>query len=178
MVHGPRLIPNGPTVTSYSALDGTERLGAATAIRQTPWLVWVDIRTAAVLAPAQRFLTVMAIAAVMILLIGALAAWLISRQITAPLSEMAHAAQSMSTGDYSRRVRVVRNDELGMLADSFNSMAREVEGSHRNLEAKVAARTKELAATERLRLIFDHVNDALFIADDSGKIMDANPAAC
>jgi two-component system cell cycle sensor histidine kinase/response regulator CckA len=31
---------------------------------------------------------------------------------------------------------------------------------------------------ERLHLIFDHVSDALFIADDSGRILDANPAAC
>jgi PAS domain S-box-containing protein len=31
---------------------------------------------------------------------------------------------------------------------------------------------------ERLRLIFDHVSDALFIAHDSGRIIDANPAAC
>ena len=31
---------------------------------------------------------------------------------------------------------------------------------------------------ERLRQIFEHVSDALFIADDAGKILDANPAAC
>ena len=31
---------------------------------------------------------------------------------------------------------------------------------------------------DRLRRIFDHVSDALFIADDSGRILDANPAAC
>jgi signal transduction histidine kinase len=31
---------------------------------------------------------------------------------------------------------------------------------------------------ESLRLIFDHVGDALFIAEDSGRIIDANPAAC
>ena len=30
----------------------------------------------------------------------------------------------------------------------------------------------------RLRLIFDHASDALFIADDAGRIIDANPAAC
>jgi signal transduction histidine kinase len=40
--------------------------------------------------------------------------------------------------------------------------------------AEVAMRESE----ERLRLIFDHVSDALFIADDSGRIIDANPAAC
>jgi signal transduction histidine kinase len=31
---------------------------------------------------------------------------------------------------------------------------------------------------DRLRLIFDHVSDALYVADDSGRIIDANPAAC
>ncbi len=31
---------------------------------------------------------------------------------------------------------------------------------------------------ERLRQIFEHVSDALFIADDAGTIHDANPAAC
>ena len=31
---------------------------------------------------------------------------------------------------------------------------------------------------DRLRLIFDHVSDSLFIADDLGTIIDANPAAC
>ena len=42
-------------------------------------------------------------------------------------------------------------------------------------------RRAELAMHEsqgRLRLIFDHVSDSLFIADDSGAIIDANPAAC
>jgi len=40
--------------------------------------------------------------------------------------------------------------------------------------AEVGMRESE----ERLRLIFDHVSDALFIADDLGHIIDANPAAC
>lgn len=31
---------------------------------------------------------------------------------------------------------------------------------------------------DRLRRIFEHVSDALFIADDDGEIHDANPAAC
>src|SRR5712671_1890160 len=40
--------------------------------------------------------------------------------------------------------------------------------------AEVGMRESE----ERLRLIFDHVSDALFIADDLGNVIDANPAAC
>ena len=40
--------------------------------------------------------------------------------------------------------------------------------------AEVGMRESE----ERLHLIFDHVSDALFIANDSGRILDANPAAC
>jgi signal transduction histidine kinase len=39
---------------------------------------------------------------------------------------------------------VHREDELGVLADSFNNMAGEIEEAHRGMEVRVRARTKEL----------------------------------
>ena len=57
---------------------------------------------------------------------------------------MALAAKDISTGDYSRRVTVSRDDELGVLAESFNSMAHEIEDSQREMEGRVVARTSEL----------------------------------
>jgi signal transduction histidine kinase len=86
----------------------------------------------------------MALTGLLILLVGALGAWLISRQITAPLREIAVAANDISEGDYSRRVNVAREDEMGFLADAFNGMAHQIEDSHRELEGRVAARTGEL----------------------------------
>jgi signal transduction histidine kinase len=144
IVPGPPVVPDGSRVVSYTAADGSDRLGAAASVKHTPWLVWVDIHKDAILAPAWRFLKVMALAGLLILIVGALAAWLISRQITAPLKDLSRAAQGISAGDYARRADVHREDELGVLADSFNNMARQIEESHHGLETRVRERTKEL----------------------------------
>jgi signal transduction histidine kinase len=144
---GPPVTLKGPSVISYKSQDGSDRLGAWAPIRATPWLVWVDIRKGAILAPARRFLGSMALTGLLILVVGALVAGLISRQITVPLKEMAVAANDISTGDYSRRVAVARQDEMGFLADAFNGMAHQIDDSHRELEGRVAARTSELQTT-------------------------------
>lgn len=144
VVPGPPVTANGPQINSYTASDGSARLGASAAVKQTPWLLWVEIRTSTILAPARRFLGVMALAGLLILIVGAVAAWLISRQISAPLKDLSLAAQDISAGDYSRRANVHREDELGVLADSFNNMAGEIEGAHRGMEVRVRARTQEL----------------------------------
>jgi signal transduction histidine kinase len=143
-VPGPRLNSKGPSVLLYQAPDGSGRLGSWAVVRQAPWVVWVDFRTSSIVAPARRFLIGMALAGLLILIVGAIGAWLISRQITTPLQEIALAAKGISAGDYTRRVVVSREDELGVLGDSFNNMAHVIEDSHRELEGRVAARTREL----------------------------------
>jgi signal transduction histidine kinase len=145
VVPSPPIDPKRSPAISYAAPDGSVRIGASALVKLTPWVLWVDIRTSAILAPARRFLGTMVLAGFLILIVGALGAWLITRRITAPLQEIALAARDISTGDYTRRVALSREDELGVLADSFNGMAHEIEDSHRDLEARVAARTSELA---------------------------------
>jgi signal transduction histidine kinase len=144
IVPGPPVTPNRPLNSSYTASDGSTRVGASALVKNTPWVIWVDVRSSAVLAPAWRFLEVMALAGLLILIAGAVAAWLISRQISAPLKNLSDAARDISAGDYSRRADVHREDELGFLADSFNNMARQIEEAHHGLEVRVRERTKEL----------------------------------
>ena len=144
VVPGPPMGANGTPVTSYKASDGTVRVGASAPVKFAQWVVWVDVRTNAILAPARRFLRSMALAGLLILLVGAGAAWWISRQITTPLQDLALAAKDISTGDYSRRVTIARQDELGVVGDSFNGMAREIEDSQHEMEGRVSARTSEL----------------------------------
>ncbi|HMJ17100.1 MAG TPA: ATP-binding protein [Gemmatimonadaceae bacterium] len=144
VVPGPLVTAKSPSVMLYKATDGSVRLGSWAPVKLTPWLVWVDIRETAILAPAQRFLRRMALTGLLILLAGVLVAWLISRQTTEPLREIVLAANGISEGDYSRRATVSRQDEMGFLADAFNGMANEIEDSQRELEARVTARTSEL----------------------------------
>ena len=67
-------LADAPTHISYTAPDGTARLGSWAVVRQAPWIVWVDIRTTSILAPARRFLGVMALAGLLILIVGAIGA--------------------------------------------------------------------------------------------------------
>jgi len=62
-----------------------------------------------------------------------LTAWLISRGITRPLAQLTRQARALATGSGSSRVEVTSGDELGELADDFNSMAAELETRNRHL---------------------------------------------
>lgn len=62
------------------------------------------------------------------LLLGALAAWWIARQITLPLREALAAANRIAAGDLSEKPAVERRDELGQLQQSIGQMTRNLRG--------------------------------------------------
>ncbi|MFV1990035.1 MAG: HAMP domain-containing protein, partial [Acidimicrobiales bacterium] len=66
---------------------------------------------------------------------------ILARGITAPLREMARAADAFAAGDLDQRVSATANDEVGQLARSFNAMAAdiaELERQRRDLIANVS----------------------------------------
>ena|SRR5437868_4591690 len=145
-LHGPTPRAAGKNALIYDGPDGSAQIGSARQIARTPWVLWVGLPLTSALAPANRFMRDMIIAAILLALIGGLAALLISRQMTAPLRDITLAAQGIESGDYSRRVRTNRNDELGILAKTFNGMAAQVESARETLEQRVMSRTSELEA--------------------------------
>ena len=52
---------------------------------------------------------------------------LVSRSVTRPLTQLAGAAEDIAAGNYSRRVTIAGQDEIGMLGSAFNRMAEAVE---------------------------------------------------
>lgn len=55
--------------------------------------------------------------------LASLAGYFFSRRFSRPLLEMAGVAESMGRGDYSRRIIIGSEDELGRLGSSLNSLA-------------------------------------------------------
>ena len=67
-----------------------------------------------------------------------------SYQLTKPLQQMAKAAKSFGNGDFSIRVNVTSEDEVGELARAFNSMADKLAASEGMRRAFVANVSHEL----------------------------------
>ncbi|RIL07702.1 hypothetical protein DCC79_14615, partial [bacterium] len=67
------------------------------------------------------------------------------RRITGPLAAVVAASRRMAAGDFGQQVEVPTGDELEVLADQFNRMAAQLQASYAALEAREAARTRELS---------------------------------
>jgi signal transduction histidine kinase len=61
------------------------------------------------------------------LVVAMLLILLVSRSLTDPLMQLAAAAEDIAAGNYSRRVSIKGQDEIGMLGSAFNRMAEAVE---------------------------------------------------
>jgi len=71
-----------------------------------------------------------------------------SHWIVQPIFWLKQSAQALSEGKLDRRVSIERFDELVVLAEAFNRMAKQLEESFENLESRVEQRTEELRCSE------------------------------
>jgi len=80
----------------------------------------------------------------LILILGAISAFIIGKFITKPLQDIVAAAGELKTGNFSVRAKITSNDEIGFLAQEFNDMVEKLNAFYQNLENMVAERTLEI----------------------------------
>jgi len=71
-----------------------------------------------------------------LLLLTVLAAWLMTRQILRPVNALVRAARKVAAGDLTAQVDWKWKDELGILADTFNSMTKSIREKTEVIEEK------------------------------------------
>lgn len=81
---------------------------------------------------------------------------LLAQTITRPMSDMRKQALAMAKGNFSRKVKVYGDDEIGELAVTFNSLTKKLqdaqattEGERRKLSSVLAFMTDGVIATDR-----------------------------
>lgn len=79
-----------------------------------------------------------------VIAVAFLASFAMSKKQAEPINEMAAAANKFAKGDYSIRVKNDRDDEIGYLADAFNSMADSIERSEKLRREFIANVSHEL----------------------------------
>jgi len=124
-------------------------LARSAAVPSTPWQVLVEFPRDTVMEPADRLVRGSGVIALVLLTIAAIVGWMLSRLLTTPLRRVTEAAEAVAESRPSIHIPSTRQDELGRLAESFNTMARNVELARAELEQRVEARTAELSSANR-----------------------------
>lgn len=101
------------------------------------------------------------------LLVAVLLSFLLSKTITTPIENIRTRAQMVAAGDFSHRLDIQSNDEIGELTATFNHMADRL---HDTLEEIQGERDK-------LGTIFLHMTDGVTAFNAEGKLIHMNPTA-
>ncbi|CAM4316861.1 cell wall metabolism sensor histidine kinase WalK [Lacicoccus alkaliphilus] len=107
------------------------------------------------------------IATIISLVITSILGIFIARTITKPISDMRNQALMMSEGDYTSRVKIYSNDEIGELAGSFNILSKRVQEAQANTESE----------RKRLDSVITNMSEGIIATDRKGRITVVNEMA-
>lgn len=82
-------------------------------------------------------------------------AYIIGRKTSTPIIKLREVTEKMASGDLTQRVDIKRDDEIGILANSFNTMAKSLD-----------EKTKEVTESEkRYRGLFGSIKEGVYQSD-------------
>jgi len=99
----------------------------------------------------------------------------IAAGITEPIQSLAQATEQVAAGDLNIKVALNREDEIGLLINSFNHMVKELKDGKESLQAAYLDSDKRRLFIEN---ILDNINSGVIMLDTSGSISMINGAAC
>lgn len=112
------------------------------------------------------------------LLIISLALWValrIARGITIPIRRLAEATTSVADGNLDVRIDLKRDDEIGLLINSFNRMVGELKEGRLSLQEAYAESDRRRLSMEA---ILENIKSGVIFLEPSGRIIALNNAAC
>ena len=123
------------------------------------WKILAQQTTQEAFAPVQNLLKVILMVLYLVVGMVAVIGYAASQAMARPITSVSNAAQKLSAGDLAVRAKVGSKDEIGVLANTFNTMAGQLSDMVGSLEQRVADRTRAIeTSTEvsrRLSTILD-----------------------
>ncbi|MFN8432619.1 MAG: GAF domain-containing protein [Anaerolineales bacterium] len=137
----------GSGQASYNDYRDVPVLGVYHWIPELKSAVLAEHDEAEALQSSSNLFLVNLVVAILTIGLASIAAFILTRQITTPITELANAAEGISRGNLDNEVKINRGDEIGLLASSFNLMTSRLRDLVNTLEQRVADRTKALTAS-------------------------------
>lgn len=104
-----------------------------------------------------------AVALIITVILGAY----IAQTMTRPIIDMRRQAQEMAKGNFSRKVHVYGNDEMGQLAVAFNHLNNRLQESNASTEGE----------RRKLESVLENMTDGVISTDRKGRVVLINDAA-
>ncbi len=148
-----RAVEEGRSYYSYEYTPGKQRISGLALVNDEyfHWAVGVGINDEDIFAPVKELKKMLILAATISAILIMVLTYSVARRLSIPVKRLTMGANVIAAGDFSQRVTVSGNDEIGELAKTFNGMARSLEERsqalldlNRQLEEKVRERTRKL----------------------------------
>lgn len=101
------------------------------------------------------------------LVISVLLSFLLSKTMVIPIRRLTDGAERVAAGDFSHKIEVTSRDEIGVLTNTFNNMANQLEDTLRQVENE----------RNKLDTLFLHMTDGVVAFSAEGEVIHSNPAA-
>ncbi|VDG89579.1 Sensor histidine kinase YycG [Lysinibacillus sphaericus] len=142
---------------THPIMNGSEVIGA----------LYVESNIEKVFKQIDEINRILAGAAAVSLTITIIIGIFIAQTFTRPISDMRRQAQAMAKGNYSRKVRVYGNDEMGQLAIAFNHLTNQLLESQSTTEAE----------RRKLASVLENMTDGVISTDRKGRVNLINDSA-
>ena len=164
------LASGAPQVREYTYADDLRVVGAARALAGDNWLLVVEAPFDHAFAPVLAAVTRIFVLDLCIILLFSFLAYRITSSALRPIEELSDAARRIGGGDFDHEVpEPSTQDEVGLLARTFNDMMRRLRGyqseieaansslMERNVELQQAKETfEQLSITDGLTKLHNH----------------------
>lgn len=128
-----------------SSIDDHVEAGAISLLETQPWTVLFVQEEASLQNVIQQQNKVSTLIAALIATLVGLLATILAQGFSKPIQNLTRTAAEVTEGNLTARAIVETNDEIGTLANAFNTMTSQVNSLINSLEDRVRERTQELA---------------------------------
>ncbi|HEU4766300.1 MAG TPA: ATP-binding protein [Pyrinomonadaceae bacterium] len=126
-------------------------------------------------------LSTLGLMTLILLFVSSWVAIYLARGIATPIKALAEASNEIARGNLSHRVTTFAEDELALLAESFNQMTTQLEENRRRIEAGAAElRDKNLALRERrnyIETVLQSLSTGVVSVDENDRVTTLNASA-
>ncbi|RZT20994.1 cell wall metabolism sensor histidine kinase WalK [Fictibacillus sp. BK138] len=129
--------------------------------------IYLEASIESIFKQIQRINNILVTGTVIALLITGLLGVFLARTITRPMADMRKQALVMARGDFSRKVQLYGDDEIGQLAMTFNNLTKKLQ------EATAITESER----RKLRSVLTYMTDGVIATDRDGAIILMNDRA-